>query len=104
MSRTRTSDLHDRLRCPPCHPPGQTNRTTGRGDRYHRDARKILTPNGVEQLEKVRIGGIDQRASIRGVDRKESSVAIYSRRPGVRPDPDELVVHPGLEEYFTVVQ
>jgi hypothetical protein len=34
------------------------------------NARKILTPNGVERLENVRIGGIDQRVSIRGIDRR----------------------------------
>ena len=33
------------------------------------NARKIVTPNGVERLEKVRIGGIDQWVSIRGTDR-----------------------------------
>jgi hypothetical protein len=30
------------------------------------NARKILTPNGVEQVKKVRIGGIEQWVSIRG--------------------------------------
>ena len=33
-------------------------------------ARKIVTPNEVERLEKVRIGGIDQWVSIRGTDRR----------------------------------
>ena len=34
------------------------------------DARKIVTPNGVERLERVRIGGIDQWVSIRGADKR----------------------------------
>jgi hypothetical protein len=33
-------------------------------------ARRILTPYGVERLEKVKIGGIDQWVSIRGTDRR----------------------------------
>jgi len=33
------------------------------------EARKIVTPGGIERLEKVRIGGIDQWVSIRGRDR-----------------------------------
>jgi hypothetical protein len=32
------------------------------------NARKILTPNGVERLQTVRIGDIDQWVSIRGRD------------------------------------
>jgi hypothetical protein len=32
------------------------------------NARKIVAPNGVQRLEKVRIGGIDQWVSIRGAE------------------------------------
>jgi proline iminopeptidase len=41
------------------------------------NARKILTPNGVERLEKVRIGGIDQWVSIRGADGR-NPILLYS--------------------------
>ena len=34
------------------------------------NARRIVAPNGVERLEPVRIGGIDQWVSVRGVDRR----------------------------------
>ena len=64
------------------------------------NARKIVTPNGVEQSEKVRIGGIDQWVSVRGADPQESSTAIYPRRARVRLDPDELVVLPRLGRIF----
>jgi proline iminopeptidase len=42
------------------------------------DARKILTPNGVERLEKVGIGGIDQWVSIRGTDRRNPVCCFIS--------------------------
>ena len=34
------------------------------------NTRKILSPNGIERLEKVRIGGIEQSVSVRGRDRR----------------------------------
>src|SRR4029453_16398184 len=34
------------------------------------NARKIVTPGGVERVERVSIGGIDQWVSIRGTDRR----------------------------------
>jgi proline iminopeptidase len=40
------------------------------------NARKIVAPNGVERLEKLRIAGIDQWVSIRGADRR-SPVLLY---------------------------
>jgi len=45
-------------------------------------ARKIMTPNGVERLEKVRIGGIDQWVSIRGTDRRNPVVLYIHGGPG----------------------
>jgi hypothetical protein len=57
------------------------------------NARKIVAPNGVERLEKVRIGGIDQWVSIRGADSR-NPVLLYPRWPRIRFDSDELVVYP----------
>jgi hypothetical protein len=46
------------------------------------NARKVVTPDGVERLEKVRIGGIDQWVSIRGTDRRNPGLGrIYHCRP-----------------------
>lgn len=34
-----------------------------------------MTPNGMERLEAIRIGGIDQRVSVRGADRSNQTAA-----------------------------
>ena len=67
-------------------------------------ARKILTPNGVERLENVRIGGIDQWVSIRGTDRRNPVLLYIHGGPGYVSIPMSWWFTRGLEEYFTVVQ
>jgi pimeloyl-ACP methyl ester carboxylesterase len=68
------------------------------------NARKIVTPNGVERLEKVRIGGIDQWASIRGADRRNPVLLLIHGGPGYVSIPMSWWFSRGWEEYFTVVQ
>jgi proline iminopeptidase len=68
------------------------------------NARKILTPNGVERLEKVRIGGIDQWVSIRGTDRRNPVLLYIHGGPGYVSIPMSWWFNRGVEEYFTVVQ
>ena len=68
------------------------------------DARKIVTPNGVERLEKVRIGGIDQWVSIRGSDRRNPVLLYIHGGPGYVSMPMSWWFSRGWEEYFTVVQ
>ena len=46
------------------------------------NARKILTPNGIERLEKIRIGGIPQWILIRGVDRRNPVLVVFHGGPG----------------------
>ena len=46
------------------------------------DARKIVTPNGIERLERVRIGGIDQWVSIRGRDKRNPVLLFIHGGPG----------------------
>src|SRR5258708_35381095 len=46
------------------------------------DARKIVTPNGVERLDKVRIGGVEQGVSVRGADHRAPGLLLYHRRAG----------------------
>jgi len=100
MPRTRTSDRHDRLRSlttlaahlltffavfamvparadEPAKPSSRAEATA-----IIADARKIVTPNGVERLEKVRIGGIDQWVSIRGSDRRNPVLLYMHGGPG----------------------
>jgi proline iminopeptidase len=122
MPRTRTGDLHDRLRSLTMlaarlaiflavfvmaaaradEPVKPTNRAEATA--IIADARKILTPNGVERLEKVRIGGIDQWVSIRGIDRKNPVLLYIHGGPGYVSIPMSWWFTRGLEEYFTVVQ
>jgi pimeloyl-ACP methyl ester carboxylesterase len=68
------------------------------------NARKIVAPNGVERLETVRIGGIDQWVSIRGADRKNPVLLYIHGGPGYVSIPMSWWFTHGLEEYFTVVQ
>ncbi len=66
--------------------------------------RKIVTPNGVERLEKVRIGGIDQWVSVRGTDRKNPVLLHIHGGPGYLSIPMSRWFSRGWEEYFTIVQ
>jgi proline iminopeptidase len=68
------------------------------------DARKIVTPDGVERLEKLRIGGIDQWASIRGTDKRNPVILLIHGGPGYISMPMSWWFTRGWEEYFTVVQ
>ena len=68
------------------------------------NARKIVTPNGVERLEKVRIGGIDQWVSLRGADRRNPVLLYIHGGPGYVSMPMSWWFSRGWEEYFTVAQ
>jgi proline iminopeptidase len=68
------------------------------------DARKIVTPNGIERLERVKIGGIEQWVSIRGADRKNPVLLHIHGGPGYVSIPMSWWFSRGWEEYFTVVQ
>jgi proline iminopeptidase len=67
------------------------------------NARKILTPNGVERLQTVRIGDIDQWVSIRGRDRRNSLLLVINGGPGYVLMPESWWLSRDWEEYFTVV-
>lgn len=67
------------------------------------NARRIVTPNGVERLEKIRIGGIEQWVSIRGVDRRNPVLVVLHGGPGYVDMPMSWWFGRGWEEYFTVV-
>jgi proline iminopeptidase len=68
------------------------------------DARRIVNPDGVERLEKVRIGGIDQWVSIRGADKRNPVLLLIHGGPGYVSMPMSWWFSRGWEEYFTVVQ
>src|SRR6218665_3015602 len=68
------------------------------------DMRKIVVPGGIERLEKVRIGGIDQWISIRGNDPRNPVLLMLHGGPGWVAMPTSWYFQRGWEEYFTVVQ
>jgi pimeloyl-ACP methyl ester carboxylesterase len=68
-----------------------------------RELRRIVTPNGVERNEVVRIGGIDQFVSMRGDDRRNPILLFIHGGPGFPTAPMAWWGTHGLEEYFTVV-
>jgi pimeloyl-ACP methyl ester carboxylesterase len=68
------------------------------------DMRRIVTDAGVERLETVRIGGIDQWVSIRGNDRRNPVLLMLHGGPGWVSMPTSWYFQRGWEEYFTVVQ
>lgn len=69
-----------------------------------RELRRIVSPEGVERLETVRIGGIDQWVSIRGTDRRNPILLVIHGGPAFPLMPTSWYFQRGWEEYFTVVQ
>jgi pimeloyl-ACP methyl ester carboxylesterase len=68
------------------------------------DLRKVVADDGIERLQKVRIGGIDQWVSIRGNDRRNPVLLMLHGGPGWVAMPTSWYFQRGWEEYFTVVQ
>jgi proline iminopeptidase len=68
------------------------------------DMRRVVADNGIERLEAVRIGGIDQWVSIRGSDRRNPVLLMLHGGPGWVAMPSSWYFQRGWEEYFTVVQ
>lgn len=68
------------------------------------DLRKITAPMGIQRVEKVRIGGIDQWVSIRSRDRRNPVLLMLHGGPGFVAMPTSWYSARDWEEYFTVVQ
>lgn len=79
-------------------------RSRAEATRVIADMRRVVTDEGVERLEKVRIGGIDQWLSIRGNDRRNPVLLMLHGGPGWVSMPTSWYFQRGWEEYFTVVQ
>ena len=84
---------------------GQTDSRSSRREAVDviRELRRIVTPNGVERQETVRIGGIDQFVSLRGDDHRNPVLLFIHGGPGFPTAPMAWFATHGLEEYFTVV-
>jgi len=66
--------------------------------------RKIVSPNGVEELLPVQINGITQWLSIRGRDRRNPILLFLHGGPGAPEMPAAYTYQNPWEDYFTVVQ
>jgi pimeloyl-ACP methyl ester carboxylesterase len=66
--------------------------------------RKIVSPLGINETIKVRIGGIDQWLSIRGKDRRNPILLFLHGGPASPAMPEAYSFQTPWEDYFTVVQ
>jgi pimeloyl-ACP methyl ester carboxylesterase len=67
------------------------------------DLERIVTPNGVQVLETVRLGGMEQWVSIRGSDRNNPVLLFIHGGPGSNEMAFAWTFQRGWEDYFTVV-
>ena len=68
------------------------------------DMRRLVMPGAIERTEAVRIGGIDQWISVRGVDRRNPVLLMIHGGPGYVSMPTSWYFQRGWEDFFTVVQ
>ena len=69
-----------------------------------REARRITSPNGIEELRAVEIGGIKQWISVRGRDRRNPILLFIHGGPASTEMPVNWLYQGAWEDYFTVVQ
>lgn len=69
-----------------------------------RGLRRIVTPNGIDRAEAIKIGGIKQWITIRGDDTRNPVLLVLHGGPGYVELPLSWWYTRGWEEYFTVVQ
>jgi proline iminopeptidase len=65
---------------------------------------EATAPRGIEDVRKVRIGGIDQWITVRGKDRRNPILLYLHGGPGFTMMPISWHFQSGWEDYFTVVQ
>jgi hypothetical protein len=68
------------------------------------EKRAITSPNGIDSLEPVRIGGIDQWIQVRGQDVNNPILLVIHGGPGFAFIPMAGAFQGPWEKYFTVVQ
>jgi Predicted hydrolases or acyltransferases (alpha/beta hydrolase superfamily) len=68
------------------------------------DRQKIVTPNGVQSVEQIRLGGMDQWVSIRGADKSNPILIYVHGGPGAAEMGRAWPYQEAWEEFFTVVQ
>ena len=68
------------------------------------DNRAIISPTGINSLEPVRIGGIDQWIQVRGQNVNNPILLVIHGGPGVALIPLAALFQGPWEQYFTVVE
>ena len=68
------------------------------------EERAITSPNGIDSLESVRIGGIDQWIEVRGQNENNPILLLIHGGPGIAFIPLAASFAGPWEKYFTVVQ
>jgi proline iminopeptidase len=68
------------------------------------EERAITSPNGIDSLEAVRIGGIDQWIEVRGQNVNNPILLFIHGGPGVAFIPMAAAFQDPWEKHFTVVQ
>ena len=68
------------------------------------DRQKIVTPKGVQSVERLRLGGMDQWISIRGADRTNPILIYVHGGPGAAEMGRSWPYQQAWEDFFTVVQ
>ncbi|MGY1457672.1 MULTISPECIES: alpha/beta fold hydrolase [unclassified Luteimonas] len=85
-------------------PPPPGDEPNAEAKRILADLQRVVTPDGVQTLEQVRLGGIDQWISVRGADR-DNPVLLYLHGGPAQPMmPASWTFQRAWEDYFTVVQ
>ena len=69
-----------------------------------REGRKIVAPNGVEELIEIPVGRTKQWISVRGRDRNNPVLLMIHGGPASPEMPSSWFFQNGWEDYFTVVQ
>ncbi len=68
------------------------------------EGRRIVAPNGVEELLEVSLGGTRQWISVRGRDRSNPVLLLIHGGPAAPEMPASWFFQNGWEDYFTVVE
>ncbi len=68
------------------------------------NSRKIVSPNGVEELLAIPVNGTQQWLSIRGKDRRNPILLVLHGGPGSPTMPADYTFQTPWEDYFTVVE
>jgi proline iminopeptidase len=86
------------------HAPREKTFTRAEVTSIIRNARKIVTSNGVEEQLEIPIGGTKQWISVRGKDRRNPVLLLIHGGPASPEMPSSWFFENGWEDYFTVVQ